>query len=295
MSRSLAAAALLAACLSLLAPQTAEAQLGGIIKKKVKEAIKPPETKDPAPQPAPASSTAASSAEPAASGRDPFANQRVPGARALLINKEMLARVRHGLDAEASMLRDLEKEIAAYPSPEKIQACKIKASETPEGQRVMNPGNFLKEGMTPEQTQAAMLKMTTESDAYFKKECPWDENKWSDYNRGKAREEIRTKAAAQALPSERARADTQVTVVPPKGSAGIGLSEGDFGEMIERILKYCELKETMDMSPKTGGIKVPGEGQDIYWVFTESELRDLESLDCDAFIKKYGKQVGVNA
>lgn len=286
MSRSLAAPALLlAACLSLLAPQTVEAQLGGLIKKKVKEAIKPPETKEPAPQPAGTASNAASTAEPPA-------HPRVPGTRALLLSKEMLARVRNGLDAEAAMLRDLDKQIAAYPSPEKIQACKIKASETPEGQRLMNPGNFLKAGMTPEQTQAAMMKMTTESDAYYKKECPWDENKWSDYNRGKAREEIRTKAAAYALPAARAPADTQVTVIPPEGLAGIALTEGDFGELIERILKYCELKETMDVSPKTGGIKVPGVGQDIYWVYTESELRELETLDCDAFIKKYGKQVG---
>ena len=292
MSRSLAASALLlAACLSLSAPQTLEAQLGGLIKKKVKEAIKPPEPKEPAAQPAAPSSTA----EPASNSRDPFSNHRVPGARALIISKEMLARVGHGLDAEAAMLRDLEKEIAAYPSPEKIQACKIKASQTPEGQRLMNPGNFLKEGMTPEQTQAAMMKMTTESDAYYKKECPWDENKWSDYNRRQARETIRTKAAAHALPAERAVADTQVTVIPQKGLAGVALDAGDFGEIIERILKYCELKETMDMSPKTGGIKVPGEGQDIYWVFTESELRDLETLDCDAFIKKYGKQIGVAA
>ena len=287
MSRSLAAVALLAA-LSFPVPQAAEAQLGGMIRKKVKEAIKTPEVKDPDPQPAAPSSTAASSSEPAG-------HPRVPGARALLISKEMLARVRNGLDAEAAMLRDLDKQIAAYPSPEKIQACKIKASEKPEGQRVMNPGNFLKEGMTPEQIQAAMMKMTTESDAYFKKECPWDENKWSDYNRAAARTEIRTKAAAHALPAQRVPADTLVKAVPVEGLAGIALSEGEFGELIERILKYCELKETMDVSPKTGGIKVPGVGQDIYWVYTESELRDLETLDCEAFIKKYGKQVGANA
>lgn len=315
MTRSQLTAVVLASFALLALPQSAEAQLGGLIKKKVKEAIVPPEKTNPAPQPAAAAPAAP--AEPASNSRDPFAGQRVPGNRALLISDEMIARIYRGLDAEAAMLKDLEKEIAAYPTPEKIQACKIKASQTPEGQRLMNLGNFVKEGMTPEQLQAGMMKMTSESDAYYKKACPWDENKWSDYNRSQARRDIRKKAAAQALPpsaSAPARspspsrllfevdpfdvvafaADSDTTVII-KGLAGIGLDENDFGEMIERILKYCELKMTMNVSPKTGGIQAPGDGKDIYWVYTESELKALQKFDCDAFKKKYANQLGAYA
>ena len=283
MFRSIAAIVVTAASISFSAPQAAEAQLGKIIKKKVKEAITPPEKSNPAPKPAESGPGQPSSSEPASNSRDSFAHQRVPNERALLITDGMMARVRRGLDAETAMLKDLEKEIAAYPTPETIQACKVKASQTPEGQRLMNPGNFVKAGMTPEQTQAGMMKMTTESDAYYKKACPWDENKWSDYNRSEARSAIRTEAAAQALPPSAGQSAE---------SSDPGLDENEFGEVIERILKYCELKKTMDMSPKTGGIKVPGIGQDIYWIFTVSELEVLAKLDCDAFRKKYAGQIG---
>lgn len=267
--------------------QSADAQLGGLIKKKVKEAIKPPEKTNPAPQSAAAAPAPAPAAEPVSNSRDPFAGQRVPGNRALLITDEMIGRIDRGLDAEAVMLKDLEREIAAYPTPEKIQACKIKAAQTPEGQRLMNLGNFVKEGMTPEQVQAGMMKMSSESDAYYKKACPWDESKWSDSNRSEARTAIRTKAASKALPPS---ADP-----PAKSLASIGLDENDFGEMIERILQYCKLKKAMDVRPKTGGVKAPGEGQDIYWIYTESELKALQKFDCEGFKKKYANQLGAYA
>ena len=282
--RSQLTALLIAALTTLAVPSLADAQLGGLIKKKVKEAIKPPEKTNPAPQPA-AAGAPSPATEPASNSRDPFAGHRVPGTRALLINDEMIARMYRGLDAEAAMLKDLEKEIAAYPTPEQIEACKIKAAQTPEGQRLMNLGNFVKEGMTPDQIQAGMMKMSSESDAYYKRACPWDESKWSDGNRSDARRAIRTKAAAQT-------ADTDTATVIVKGLAGIGLNEYDFAEMIERILKYCELKKTMDVGPKTGGIKTPGVGKDIYWVYTESELKTLQKLDCAGFRKKYANLLG---
>ncbi len=303
MTRSKLAAVALAVLTMFALPQTVDAQLGGLIKKKVKEAIKPPPGKaTPAPEPAAAAPGPAPAAEqPASNSRDPFAGQRVPGNRALLISDEMIARMFRGLDAEAVMLKDLEKEIAAYPTREAIQACKVKASQTPEGQRLMNLGNFVKAGMTAEQTQAGMMKMSSESDAYYKKACPWDENKWSDYNRSEARKAIRTKAAAQALPPSAAAPvkspsrlmfEVDTATVITKALAGIGLEENDFGELIERILYYCELKKTADVRPKTGGLKVPGEGKDIYWVYTESELKVLLKFDCDTFKKKYANQLG---
>jgi len=322
MNRLRLTAVVLAALAALAVPQSADAQLGGLIKKKVKEAIKPPEKKDPAPAPstdAAAPPASAAVAQPVSDSRDPFAAQRLPNARALIITDEMISRIYRGLDAEAVMLKDLEKEIAAYPTPQTIQACKAKASQTPEGQRLMNLGNFVKEGMTPDQVMAGMTKMSQESDAYYKKACPWDENKWSDYNRSEARKAIRTKAAAQATalpasvpaktaPAKTSRllfesnpfdlmlaADTDTSVIV-KGLAGIGLDENDFGEMIERILKYCELKKTMDVKPRAGGLKVHGDGgPDINWVYTESELKVLEKFDCDGFKRKYANQLGAYA
>ena len=149
---------------------SADAQLGGLIKKKVKEAIKPPEKAAPQPQPE-APAPAASPAAAPSNSRDPFAGQRVPNARALIITDAMLARIARGLDAERALIKDYEKQLARFPTPAQFEACRNKAAMTPEGQRFLNPGNFIKEGMKPDELQAAMMRMTTESDAYFSKAC----------------------------------------------------------------------------------------------------------------------------
>ena len=49
----------------------------------------------------------------------------------------------------------------------------------------------------------------------------------------------------------------------------------------------------MDVKPKTGGFKTPGDGgPDIFWVYTENELKALQKFDCDGFKKKYAAQLG---
>lgn len=274
--RSQLTAVVIAAFATLALAPTADAQLGGLIKKKVKEAIKPPEKVNPQPQPetaAPASSPAAAPSN----SRDPFAGQRVPDARALLITDAMLARVARGLDAEHALIKDYEKELTKYPTPAQFQACQVKAASTPEGQRLMNPGNFIKEGMKPDQLQAAMMRMSTESDAYYKKACPL--KPVTDYEKSERMRQIRTKAASM---------DGDSVKILGTG----GLSELDFGEMIERILYYCSLKTRMDVKPRPGGLKTPGTGKDIYWVYTESELVYLQKFDCAAFKKKYADVLG---
>ena len=283
---------------------SADAQLGGLIKKKVKEAIKPPEKAAPQPQPEAAAPAASPAAAPSNS-RDPFAGQRVPNARALIITDAMLARIARGLDAEHALIKDYEKQLTKFPTQAQFEACRNKAATTPEGQRYLNPGNFLKEGMKPDELQAAMMRMTTESDAYFNKACPL--KPVTDYEKSQRMSQIRKKAAslataasapATAGPSRllfevnpfdfALRADSDTVTIIGTG----GLDESDFGEMIERILKYCELKSQMDVKPRPGGLKTPGVGKDIYWVYTESELVVLQKVDCAAFKKKYNDLLG---
>jgi hypothetical protein len=272
MSRSSPAGFALAILIALSLPAHVDAQLGGLIKKKVKEAIKPPEKTTPAPAsgaPAPAQA-----AQPQSTSRHSF--PRVPNARALLLTDEMIARMTRGLDAEQVMVAALEKEIARYPTPEQYEACQVRFAGTPEGKKVMDISNYVKAGMSPDQIQKGMMRMSAESDSAFKRACPLDPKTWSDYNRSEKLKEIRDKAARQS-----GGTDTLV-----------GMDENDFGEMIERVLKYCELKKTMDVTPKAAGIRSPGVGKDIYWVYTESELKTLQKLDCVTFRKKYANLLG---
>ena len=67
---------------------------------------------------------------------------------------------------------------------------------------------------------------------------------------------------------------------------GGGLSEREYSVLIERIVKYCEARKLMDMSPDKGDVKVPGAGQNMYWIYKREELAALKQLDCEAFLKK---------
>jgi hypothetical protein len=90
-------------------------------------------------------------------------------------------------------------------------------------------------------------------------------------------------APAPAAPSPKS------VLVLPVG----GFHEHEYSVMIERLIKYCELKKSMDVSPKKGGLKVHGVGgPNINWVYTADELTALKNFDCGGFFKKYGKLIG---
>lgn len=301
MTRSLTAMLLVAASISMAAPQTTEAQLGGLIKKKVKEAIKPPEKPAPA-APAPAD-------QPSASGSSAESEKlpHVKGANALLITPELLARVTRGMDAELAMMADFQKFLSKYPTYEEYEKCKSNALMTPEGQKIMQRMQNLPQNGTPEQLQAMMIKIGADADAFAKTKCPNDPNEWPQGRRSDRVEKIHLKAASLARvkpvsatsgthepgkptllydvnPYEMLP-DTVIDTVLVIGEGG--LDPYEYSGVMERIVKYCSLKKVMDMSPGKGTVKVPGSGKDIYWVFEDEELNTLKTINCEAFLKKY--------
>lgn len=305
MTRSIAAI-LLAASVSLMAPSTTEAQLGGLIKKKVKEAIKKPEK--PA-EPAPGDPASPKQVENSPSSRG-GASHGLPtlNGRWLLITPETLARLQRGLDSELSMIADFEKVLATYPTPEQYQQCKDRAAQSPDGKKAAAPMMNLPDNVSPEKLQQIIMKMNEDMMAVMKKACPKDPNDWNDSRRRERLMQIHQKAASMAVGTpkksagimhERGQqallfdvspfellADTTDTVTVLGTD---GLSEQEYNELGERVFKYCELYKTMDMSPKGRDFKVAGEGQDIYWIFADEELQAMKSMSCEAFAKKYAK------
>src|SRR4029079_4201954 len=112
MRKTIAVVLMLAASMSAGTPCSADAQIGGFIKKKVKEAIKPPE-KPSEPAPAPAGQSSNASAEEGGSSGLPT----IMG-DGLAISSETIGRVMRGLDSEAAMLADFHKVLAKYPTRE---------------------------------------------------------------------------------------------------------------------------------------------------------------------------------
>ena len=307
MTRSIAMVLMFTASMSAATPCTADAQLGGMLKKKIKEAIKPPE-KPAETAPAPAGQAQPGPSSPSSAAPETGASDLPRLERGELeISNESLSRLMRGMDAETAMLADFEKVLAKYPTAEQYAQCQSKAMQTPEGQKAMAPMLNMPSNATAEQVQAVIAKTNADAVVVQKKMCPFDPDDWTSYKRSERMKQIRAKAAsmARAKPvatTQSARvngrpallfdvnpfdavADTVTdTLLVVRGG---GFDERDYGILIERLLEYCELKKTMDMSPKKGGVKALGGGKYIYWVYTEAELTTLKSFDCDAFMKKY--------
>jgi hypothetical protein len=230
------------------------------------------------------------------------------------------------MDAELAMQKDFQKELAKYPTQKQYEDCKARVATTPEGQKIMNAMSTVPDNASTEQLQAVIQKIGTEMEALQKKQCPLDPYDWNDSRRSERMREIRTKAAARArltkpvaqsaTPDGTARlalrfevaleeawmlagVDTiQDTLIRITGVPGgttddsvipgePGLTEHEYSVMIERLVKFCEIKKSVDTRPKSGGLKYPGSGSGIFWVWTEEELRTLATFDCAAFEKKY--------
>lgn len=308
MTRAKASVVVLLVLAALTLPQPAGAQLGGLIKKKVSDAVKQAPKKKETPQPATQPETTPQAMAPSRPGGFP----RISG-DALIITPAMLERLTRGMDAELAMQKDFEKELARYPTLSQYEDCKAKVAMSPEGQKVMNAMSTVPENATPEQFQAIMVKMGADMEALTKKGCPLDPHDWNDYKRSERMREIRGKAAQRARlakpvassptsqetprlalrfevapdePWSWAAADTIAdTLVTITGEPG--LSEHEYSVMIERLVKFCEIRKSVDTKPKSGGLQYPGTGRNIFWVWTEEELRTLATFDCAAFEKKY--------
>ena len=299
MTRSQLAGFVLAALATISLPRSADAQLGGLIKKTVKEAIKPA-----AKPPAPAESEAAQPAR----GEKADSLSYVPE-----ITEDRFAALLRGLEAEQQMRAEFRKELARYPTREAYGLCTSNASSSPEMMNIL-AANAAPENASPAVVQRAMEKMAAELAAHIQKTCPLDPGVWTDASKRMQLERFRLKAAQIAFPlpptssspngghpdvgnllyevapsddAGAALSDTIVSVYNPTERENLTLSQ--YNTMIERIAAYCDhaFQNPDDRGSFTEGLKFPGTGKDVYWVYTGREIRLLASIDCDKFLKKW--------
>jgi len=309
MTRSIALI-LLATSVSLTMPDTAGAQLGGLIKKKVKEAVKPPEK----PAAAPAADAPAAASQPSAeSSRTKGNGLKYVDGNSIVINRESLSRLMRGMDAELAMIADFEKFLATWPTSEQYEQCKQRVAFSPEGKKTMDPMYNPPKGISSEDYLKLQSKVINDMQALTDKGCPRNPSTWGPGERSRRLEQIHAKAASLARAKPAAATSTtnpresgkqmlllevdpyeavsdttdSITVI---GEGGMG--DHEYSVMIERILKYCDLKESMDMSPKGSGLKIEGEGKDLYWIYLEEELETLKDFDCASFKRKYKRLIG---
>jgi hypothetical protein len=272
MTRSLLAGIVLAVCAPLALPLTAEAQLGGLIKKKVTEAIKKPAEPAKAEEKKPPGSEGSS---------QPGFNSDV-----LEITQPAFDAVIRGLNAELKLQDAFRLVLAKYPTPQEYEACKAHAAQTPEGAKIMSEFTNMPENVSAEEAQRRMQAMSTGMEALMKKQCPNDPDDWNPYKRKQKLEAIHEQAAEAAgmaastasLPDDKGsfiRAGFEGEPFIFRGGRLAFLTGRQYDILGERIERGCTLTER-----PPGGVKVPGIGNNVYWVFTGGELGVLTPANC---------------
>ena len=304
MTRSIAALLLLATSLSLTTPSTVEAQLGGLIKKKVKEAIKKPETPPPTAEPSAPASPAAPSAPASTSASTSNSNPTGFGSAIIEITPPTFDQLMRGLQMEIDGQAALKKEIARYGTHDQYEACKVRVAQSPAGQKAMNPMYNPPKNVTGEEYMKIQMKVSADMDSLTNKGCPLNPSYWSPSRIEASLDSIREKAAgsltiAGITPGSTFNvAQLRFETAPFAYESQYFLDAQLYAIALERIDRLCEYKgfgtgsvgsTAVDATPKkesqknprsAAPLKIPGVGRDIYWMYTPNEVDVITSPRC---------------
>jgi len=270
MIRSVLYTGLFCLAASLAGSTTAEAQIGGLIKRKATEAIKGPEKKD----------------EKQAEKSDALPDG------VMEITAPVFEGVINGLKVEVALRREFRAELAKLPTQAQYDQCLSRLVSSEEYQQIQSRIGNLPENATDAQKAATMQKMYTDTEVLQKKMCPVTPNDWTEGMKQKRLAEIRTKAVQAAAPVKNARGDSDQTAEGPFLSSDGWISqstsaptEGEFNIHLERLDKLCSLRSEKAL-PTSGGFKAPGSGGK-FWLFTPGELGVMDDKNCKTFEDLY--------
>jgi len=226
-------------------PASASAQVGGLIKKKVKEKVVQtggPETA--------AASPAAPEAVP---GSGPVFNSYV-----LEITPELLDRLEKALAAEAATREENARRIGKVLPEEEYDRCEQDAIRSAEGQKMSEESvRLLEAAKTDEQVSQAMEEMGKRLEAFMEPRCGLEPSK------------------AERLGSELApRVDTAA-------EQASGLNDRQLSILKERILPLCTATQAAAGSE---GARIPTEDSTIFYVYSPGEVEALRPR-CGTLVK----------
>jgi len=234
-SRFLAWTALVAG-LAAAVPVSASAQVGGFLKKKMKEKVE---------QTVGGADTASANRAVSAAvpGSGPVFNEWV-----LEITPDILDRLEKALAAEAAAREANARGLGKVLSAEEYQSCKERAIGSPEGQKLSQESvRLIGEATTQEQMQRAMEEMNTRLEAFMEPRCGLEPYK------------------AQQVEVELAR---RVNTAAEEAS---GLNDHQLSILKERILPLCTETGITDAD----GVRIPTEDSTIFYVYSPGEVEAL--------------------
>jgi hypothetical protein len=269
MKRSISATLLFASLLSIAAPRLLEAQLGGLIKKKVKEAVAKPEppAKTGGNQPA-----ASKAAEKERNGPIGF------GSGIIEITDSSFNDFMRGIQKEADAQAIVKKEIARYGTSRQYEECKARVAQTPEGKKTMDRMYNPPKDIKAEDYIKLQSKVVEDMDSLTRKGCPLNPSYWSQGRIDQSLDSVH-KQVAQSISAE----DTGGQL---------------YSIALERIERLCRYKgfgpgSTTAKPESSNGtpLKFAGDGTDIYWLYTEKEVTVINAANCKRYYALIAKLI----
>jgi hypothetical protein len=251
----------------LLTSTTADAQIGGLIKRKATEAVKGPEKKT----------------------EEKPADNAISLGDVRELNATNLDALIEGLKTEIALREAFRAEVAKYPTREQYNKCQQDMAMSPESQKLLALLE-VPEKATAEQMQAATKKFAEEGAALLKKKCPLDPEDVSDYAKQKRLGEIEGQAAAAAARKRGGGGHSSGGPFLSDDSPGVQQDDKErlqYSWAKERVLVLCAAVRDPQKrrDGAINGLRIPGTGVKIFWVFTAEEVKGATPQKCDEVMK----------
>lgn len=281
--------------LSLVIPTALQAQgLGGLIKRKAAEAVKPKN-------------------EPAQKANEPDnPDSRLP----YDLTPETMVAFKRGLELEIKLREDYRKELAQFKTAAQYEACTTKAASSPEAAKVLEEYLVRMEKVkTPEEVQKLAEWQNGAIDAMHLKLCGRDPKPLiarqterftkAQYDGAMEFAKAFRKPPSHDNPMGNREQDSdclenELEDGSSIGSFGCGAEFGvqeapnattdakvlEYLKLKELVEKYCSLSPAMRADAEKNGIRVPGTGNNIYWVFSRG-FAIWVGPDCEHLMKLF--------
>jgi hypothetical protein len=264
----------------------AEAQIGGLLKKKAKEAAQAPVKQEEAKQQA-----------------DDAAARALASPDVVPITKESTARFRKALRVEAQLRGEFVTFLASLKTQEQYAACKSEVMMSPEGQKASMGMLALGDKATPAEMQKAMLKANADVEALTTRQCGGDPSQWTQGRRVDRLREIEGEASDAFAPprtepspggSPDARRSGPSAPSADEAQADAHPNRRQYAITKERWIPFCNASSTAQTAKANGKYAtVKGEGSGVY-VYASDEAAFMASSCADVMsdIEKASVSVG---
>lgn len=244
-SRMLSCTALAGMLMIAAAPAPAAGQIGGLIRKKVKEKVGQTVTGS-VPDAAAAASADRGEARTAPPRPGPRFTENV-----LEMTPELLDRFEQGLAAELAVRDEIDRALGTLLSPTEYSRCEKAVLTSPEGQKVyLGAGDLIKEEATMEELQKASEELARRFDRIVRPKCGLSTRQ---------ADEVRTRHADR---------------LDAAGPTASGLTKLQLTILKERIIPFCSAGQAP--AAAAGEVRIPTESQAISWVYTPAEIEALQ-------------------